>query len=71
MTSLVHHYGLIALFVLSLIGFMAYSGASRDIMNYLTSNGFEAPEAREILSFSKAEIGLYLLFLAASIMILT
>jgi len=63
-------YALVALFVVSLIGFMAYSGSSRDIMNYLTSNGFEAPEAREILSFSKAEIGLYLLFLVASIMTL-
>src|SRR5205814_3563972 len=60
-------YALLALFAISVVGFMAYSGASRDIMNHLTSNGFEAPEARAIVSFSKAEVGLYLLFLAASI----
>ena len=62
-------YGMVGFVALSLLGWMIYSSSSRELTNYLVENGFEAPEARQILDFSKGEIGLYLLFLTASIAI--
>jgi len=56
----------IGLFALSVLGFLMYSSASSGMMRYLAEQQFNATDAREIVSFSKMEIGLYLVFFAGS-----
>ena len=62
-------YGLFALFGLSVLGFLIFSSSSRELVSYLTNNGFEEASGREIVSFSRGEFGYYLLFLMGSIAI--
>lgn len=48
--------------IISLLGFLMYSGSKSDVAKYLETVGFPSPANNEIAAFSMGEVGLYLVF---------
>src|ERR1043166_1182349 len=59
--------GSLALLVFAALGFLIFSTSHKELLDYLTKNGFEAAQAEAIVKFSSSEAALFVVFLALSV----
>jgi hypothetical protein len=58
--------GTTAFLILTVIAYLLFAGAKSELVQYLEQNGFDATMAPRMASFSLGEVGLFILFFAAS-----
>ncbi len=60
-------FGLLGIIGVGLIGWLIYSTSRTQLVQHLTTVGFNADQAQEIVTFSFHEVGLFVLFLTLSV----